>query len=148
MTSNGSSGATSFAPSDSSDKVEFTITIANPCLTTTVNTLTVSGADSSGPFSKAVTDGSSASVTFVRPTTTTEDSNGVVSVCGDTSYTIHSDNSGTNFSYAADWAVITGPSSGTYTLTVDTTKDLSLIDNESSKTISIYLKAALDDYTA
>ena len=54
MTSNGSSGATSFAPTDSSDKVEFTITIANPCLTTTVNTLTVSGADSSSPFSKAV----------------------------------------------------------------------------------------------
>ena len=78
LTSNGSTGATSFAPTDSNDKVEFTITIADPCKTTTVNTITVSGTDSSSPYSKAVTDGSTASVTFVRPTTTTEDTNGVV----------------------------------------------------------------------
>ena len=121
MTSNGSSGATSFAPADANDKVEFTITIADPCRTTTVNTITVSGTDSSSPYSKAVTDGSSTTVTFVRPTTTTEDTNGVVQVCGSTSYSLHSDNTGTAFTYNANWAVITGPVSGTYTLTIDTT---------------------------
>ena len=50
MSSNGSSGATSFAPADSNDKVEFTIVIANPCKTATVNAITVSGADSTGPY--------------------------------------------------------------------------------------------------
>ena len=44
--------------------------------------------------------------------------------------------------------MISGPSSSTYTLTIDTTKDLTLIDNETSKTISVYIKATLDDYTA
>ena len=70
-------------------------------------------------------------------------------MCGSTSYTVHSSNTGTNFSYNALWAVITGPSSsGVYTLTIDTTKDLSLIDNEASKTIPVYIKAKLDSYTA
>ena len=147
MSSN-NAGSTSFAPSDSNDKVEFTITIADPCKTATVNTITVSGADSSGPYSKSVTDGSTTTVTFVRPTTSVESSTGISAVCGDTSYTLHSDNSGTAFTYNAAWAVITGPTSDTYTLTIDTTADLSLIAAEASKTISVYIKATLDDYTS
>lgn len=148
MTSNGSGGATSFAPADASDKVEFTITIADPCRTTTLPTITVSGTDSSSPYSKALTDGSTTTVTFVRPTTPVEDANGIAAVCGDTSYTIHSDNSGTAFSYTASWAVITGPVSDTYTLTIDTNADDNLIANESTVTIPLYLKATLDDYTS
>lgn len=107
-----------------------------------MNTLTVTGADSSSPYSKSVGDGSSTTVTFVRPVTAAETSNGVVSVCGNTSYSVHSSNTGTNFSYNAAWAVITGPSSsGVYTLTIDTTQDLSLIDDEPSKTIPLYIKS-------
>ena len=45
IASNGGSSST-FTPIDASDKVEFTVTIENPCLTTTVNTITVSGTDS------------------------------------------------------------------------------------------------------
>lgn len=147
MATNGSSGATSFTPTDSDDKVEFIITIADPCRTATVNAITVSTTDSSSPYSKAVTDGQTMTVTFVRPTTSVEDSTSIASVCGDTSYTIHSDNSGTAFSYISGWAVIT-ESSGTYTLTIDTTVDQSLIANEASVTIPLYIKATLDDYTA
>jgi hypothetical protein len=44
--------------------------------------------------------------------------------------------------------VISGPVSDTYTLTIDTTADSSLIANESSVTISLYIKATLDDYTS
>ena len=95
-----------------------------------------------------MTDGSTTTVTFTRPTTSVEDSTAIASVCGDTSFSIHSDNSGSTFSYNAGWAVITGPSSGTYTLTIDTTADSSLIDNESSVTIPLYIKATLDDYTS
>ena len=78
MTTNGSSGATSFTPANAADKVEFTIVIADPCTTTTVNTITVTGADSSSPYSLGIADEASGTVTFVRPTTTTEDANGVV----------------------------------------------------------------------
>ena len=112
-----------------------------------MNTITVSGTDSSSPYSKAVTDGSSTTVTFVRPTTSVETSSGIVSVCGDTSYTLHSDNSGTAFTYNAAWAVIT-ESSGTYTLTIDTNQDVDLIANEASVTIAVYIKATLDNYTS
>ena len=69
MASNGAAGATTFAYADAADKVEFTIAIANPCRTTTVNTITVTGADSSAPYSKGLTDGTTDTVTFVRPTT-------------------------------------------------------------------------------
>jgi len=130
MSSNASGGATSFAPANAADKVEFTITIINPCTTTTLADLTVGTTDSSSPYSKAVTDGGSTTVTFTRPVTAVETSSGIAKVCGDTSYTIHSDNSGTNFSYTSTWAVISGPVSDTYTLTIDTTADLSLIANE------------------
>ena len=147
MADNNGSSST-FTPADASDKVEFTITIANACHTTTVPTLTVSGTDSSAPYLKGVDDGSTTTVTFVRPTTPVEDDTGIYAICGATSYSIHSANDGTNFSYNSGWAVITGPSSGTYTLTIDTTVDLSLIDNEASKTISVFIKATLDEYTA
>ena len=145
---NGLAGtSTQFDPVDTSDKVEFTITIENPCRTTTVADLTISGADSSSPYSKQITDGSTGSVTFTRPLNPVETDTNISSVCGSTSYSIHSDNGGTNFSYNADWAVIT-TSGNTMTLTIDTTKDLTLIDNEASKTIPVYIKATLDDYTS
>ena len=100
ISNNGGSSST-FAPTNADDKVSFVITIVDPCRTTTVNTLTVSGADSSSPYSKSVGDGSATTVTFVRPTTAAEASNGIVSVCGSTSYTVHSSNAGANFSYNA-----------------------------------------------
>lgn len=77
-----------------------------------------------------------------------ETDTGISSVCGETTYSLHSDTSGNTYSYNSDWAVISGPVSDTYTLTIDTTKDLSLIDNEASKTISLYIKATLSDYTS
>ena len=137
-----------FAPADSNDKVEFTVTIANPCHDTTLAGLTISGADSSSPYSKSVLDGNTMTVTFTRPTTDDEDSLGIASVCGDTSYSLHSDNTGSTHSYNSNWAVISGPVSGTYTLTIDTTADQSLIANEASVTIPLYIKATLDDYTS
>lgn len=75
IASNGANGSESFAPANAADKVEFTITIEDPCRTTTVNTITITGTDSSSPYSKGVQDTATATVTFVRPTTTAEDSN-------------------------------------------------------------------------
>ena len=56
IANNGGSSST-FSPADTNDKVSFVITIVDPCRTTTLPSLTVSGADSSSPYSKGVTDG-------------------------------------------------------------------------------------------
>ena len=126
--------------------VGWTITIVNPCATTTLNTITVTGAGTS-PYTKSVTDGTASTFTFVRPTTVAEDTNGIASVCGATSYTIHNDNAGGTFSYTASWAVISGPDgSGTYTMTIDTTADTSIISTEASVQLTMYIRATLDDY--
>lgn len=130
------------------NKVSFTIEIINPCKTTTLNTITIATTDSSNPYQKAVTDGATMTVTFTRPITAAENSNKISQVCGTTSYSLHSNNSGATHSYTAAWAVISAPSSqGVYTLTIDTTKDTNLIADESSVTIPLYIKATLDDYT-
>jgi hypothetical protein len=142
----GSSAA--FAPANAADKVEFIVTIENPCKTTTVNAVVMTGVGSAGSYSLSVTDGSSGTFTFVRPTTTVETETGIEQVCGVTSYTIHNTNAGGNFSYNASWAVITGPVAGVYTMTINTNNDLSLIANEASVTHNMFIKATLDDYTS
>lgn len=131
------------------DKVSFTITIVNPCTSTTLNTITVSGTTSSNPYSKTVIDGATGAVTFVRPTTTAEDTNKITAVCGATTYTIHKDNQGGSFTFNAAWAVISGPAAnGQYTLTVDTTKDTNLIATEATVTHNLFIRARLDDYNS
>jgi hypothetical protein len=67
-------------------------------------------------------------------------------LCGTTSFGIFTDTSDT--AVPNNWAVITGPVSGTYTVAVDTTKDLSLIANEASKTHTLQIKSTLDAYTS
>jgi len=144
-------GGSSFAhaPTGASDKVSFTVTITDPCKTTTVGAIVMTGAGTAGAYTKSVVDGSSTTFTFVRPTTTVETETGITAVCGKTSYSIHNTNAGGSFSYTATWAVISGPdSSGVYTMTIDTTKDLNLIVAEASKTHNMFIKAKLDDYTS
>jgi hypothetical protein len=89
---NGEFGTTNeqFIPTGVSDKVTVSVDIVNPCETTTVNSLVFTGGDYSAGV-LTVTDTQSVSVTFPRPTTTAEDSNAVVSVCGATTYTVHND---------------------------------------------------------
>jgi hypothetical protein len=137
-----------FAPSPATDKTTFTLTIVDPCTTATVDDIVYKNAAGTTVTTLAVTDGSSGSVTFTRPLTSPETETGRFKFCGETSFSIHSDGSGSNFSYTSGWAVITGPVAGVYTLTVDTTKDLTLIANEASVNINIFVKATVDDYTA
>ena len=142
----GSSAA--FAPANALDKVSFTITIEDPCRTTTVNDIVMTGAGTAGAYTISVVDGTTGTFTFVRPTTTVETETGIAAVCGTTSYSIHNSNSGGTFSYNAAWAVITGPTTaGVYTMTIDTNQDLTLIAAEASVTHNMFIKATLDDYT-
>ena len=130
----------------SSDKLSFTISILNPCLTTTVNAIVFSNAGSAGAYAKSIVDGTSdATITFVTPTDTATTT--YAAVCGDYTYSIHSDNTGANFSYNAAWAVITGPATNTYTLTIDTTQDLTLIGTTPSQLINVWIRARMNTYS-
>ena len=138
----GSTATEYFTPSTDSDKVVFTITVTDPCATATINALSFT------PSTVSVTDGSTATATFTAPTNSVMDGLGVTDLlCGATSFALYSDTSDTALTSA--WAVLTGPASnGEYTITIDTTVDLTLIDNEASVTHNIQVKSHLDDYTS
>lgn len=145
IASNGPAGSTTFTPSTDSEKVVFDITVTDPCTTATINSLVYS------PTSVSVTDGASTTATFTVPTNSVMDTHSDPALlCGETSFAIYKDNDGTDtiIPANAEWAVLSGPVSGTYTITVDTTKDLTLIDGETSVTHTIYVKSTLDSYTA
>jgi len=128
----GGSSATLPLPGGS-DVVSFTIEIVNPCLLTSLNTITFTDVDATSPyFRKDVVDGNSVTVKFTRPTTATEDSVSPVLACGTTSYSIHSTAIGGAYSYDVKSAVITGPVAGVYSFTVDTSQDLTMIGTDAS----------------
>ena len=81
-------------------------------------------------------DGASATTTFSAPINSvmaTHDDPALL--CGSTSFELFLDTSDT--ALAKPWAVLSGPVSGVYTITIDTTKDLDLIANEASKAHTI-----------
>ena len=141
ISSNGPAGSTTFTPASDSDKVVFTITVTDPCVLATINSLSFT------PSSISVVDKSVATATFSDPTNSVMDTHSDPALlCGITSYALYSDTSDTALLSA--WAVLSGPISGVYTITIDTTVDLTLIDEEASVTHSIQVKAQLDSYTA
>ena len=139
-------GGSSATFDGSSDKLSFTISILNPCLTTTVNAIVFSNAGSAGSYAKSIVDGTADNtITFVTPTDTATTT--YAAVCGDFTYSIHSDNTGTNFAYNAAWAVISGPATNTYTLTIDTREDLTLLDTSASTIINVWIRARMNTYS-
>ena len=92
-----------------------------------------------------MTDGQSASVTFTVPKNSVMVShNDPALLCGTTSFGVFTDQSDT--APTNSWAVITGPVNGVYTVLVDTTKDLTLIDDQASVSKTLQLKSTLDSY--
>ena len=112
-----------------------------------MNAIVFTNAGSAGAYAKSIVDGSVAddTITFVTPTDTATTT--YAAVCGEYTYSIHSSNSGANFAYNAAWAVIS-EASGTYTLTIDTRVDLTIIDAEPSKSISVWIRARMSDYAS
>ena len=139
IASNGPAGSTTITPSGDNEKIVFTVTVVDPCITATINDLTFT------PSTLAVTDGQSASVTFQVPTNNVMDThNDPALLCGTTSFGVFTDQSDT--APTNGWAVITGPVNGVYTVLVDTTKDLTLIDDQASVSKTLQLKSTLDSY--
>lgn len=122
IASNGPAGSTNFPVSTDADKIVFTVVVTDPCVTATINALTFS------PSTISVVDKSTATTTFTVPTNSVMDThNDPALLCGTTSYALYSDTSDTALTSA--WAVLSGPVSGVYTITIDTTVDLTLIAN-------------------
>jgi len=141
IASNGPAGSTTFTPASDSEKTVFTVIITDPCATATINSLVFS------PSSISVVDKQTATTTFSDPTNSVMDTHSDPALlCGSTSYQIFLDTSDTALTLA--WAVLSGPVSGVYTITIDTTVDLSLIADEASVTHSLQIKSTLDSYTA
>ena len=141
IASNGPAGSSTFTPASDSEKVVFTITVTDPCTTATINSLTFS------PSSISVQDKGTATTTFSAPTNSVMDTHSDPALlCGATSFALYSDTSDTALSTA--WAVLSGPVNGVYTITIDTTVDLTLIGNEASVSHSIQVKSTLDSYTS
>ena len=141
IASNGPASNSVFTPANDGEKVVFSITIVDPCAAATVTSLTFSSA------TIAVADGATATSTFTVPTNSVMEAHSDPALlCGTTSFGIFTDTSDTAVNN--NWAVITGPVSGTYTILVDTTKDLTLIDNQASVSIVLQVKSWLDSYTS
>lgn len=91
-------------------------------------------------------DGNTATTTFTVPTNSVMDTHSDPALlCGETSYVLYDDVNDTPLQSA--WAVLSGPVSGVYTITIDTTVDLTLIGAEASVSHPIQVKSTLDSYT-
>ena len=123
--------------------VTFDVVITNPCYNANIDA--ISGW--SNPLT--VVDGSTAYTEWSSPQTDLDALMGDVDLCGPRSFAVSLDNSGTALqpTYGADWAVITQPTyADTFRITVDTLADLNLIDNESTKDITLYVKTSMVDW--
>ena len=117
------------------------MTIIDPCTTATINSVIFS------PTTISVMDGNVATTTFSVPTNSVMDSkNDPALLCGTTSFAIFENTSDLALS-SSGWAVLSGPVNGVYTITIDTTRDLTLIGDEASVSHPIQVKAKLDSYT-
>ena len=112
-----------------------------------MSAIVFTNAGSAGAYAKTIIDGSVAdsTITFVTPTDTATTT--YAAVCGEYTYSIHSDGAGANFAYNAAWAVIS-EATGTYTLTIDTREDLTIIGTEASKSIEVWIRARMNDYSS
>ena len=132
-------GTTSFQLNAAPDLVSFNIRVTNPCWTATIDALSFSA----NPL--PVTDGQTASATWAMPLTSTDHSTGLVGACGSMTFGVYTNANGGDTAPANGWATI-GYVPGTWSLDVDTTRDLSLIFTQASVTHNLFIKVVVDDY--
>ena len=107
--------------------VTFDVVLTNPCATATINNIVFS----SNPI--AVTDGNTATATFSTPTDSVDSTNTVQGLCGPKSYVIKDSNGAT----VTTWATITVSSTGTHTLTIDSTQFPTHFSSAVSETLTV-----------
>lgn len=125
-----------------SGTITFTVTITNPCWTTSIPQLIFSPAATLG-----VTHGLSDTQEFVRPISAVETSTRNTLVCGTYEYVVYTDQSTTVPTHP--WVTIAEKANtpGTYVITADTAVDLTLMTTVSPRTYNYYVKSYLSLYT-
>jgi hypothetical protein len=139
IASNGPAGSTTFTPATDADKVLWTFDVLDPCATTTIDTISVTPV--------VIVDGQSTTFTFTDPGNSVMTTYSLTdAICGTVTHAITADNLGTAMS--TNWVTLSGPVAGVYTVTIDTTVDLSLIANEASVSYTHYIQTTLTAYTS
>lgn len=95
------------------DTISFTVTIIDPCETTTINNAVFT------PATLTVTNGSTATMTFNEVTDSVEVANNIDTLCQGRTYTLLKNDETT----AADFIALTGTAPGPYTITASPTLD-------------------------
>lgn len=98
--------------------------LTNPCTSTTIGALTLSSS------TLTVTDGDSTFIEWDQPTVAADTTLGGTNLCGLLEYGVYSDTSDSSLSAA--WATVASQSNGRIRLTIDTSVDTSLINDETS----------------
>ena len=151
IASNGPAGASTFNLNANNEQVSFNIAVTDPCAATTANAVVFKDGSANVITSLTVTDGAAAAtVTIDAPTNSFATSEGVADRCGSMSAVVYSDNDGNDTNPTNNWAIITGPdfTTGAYTLTIDTTMDLSLIAAEATVAKVLYVKTVVSSYSS
>ena len=95
------------------DTISFTVTIIDPCETTTINDAVFS------PTTLTVTNGVEATMTFTEVTDSVEVANNINTLCQGRTYTLLMDDQTT----PADFIALSGATGGPYTITASPTLD-------------------------
>jgi hypothetical protein len=100
------------------------------------------------PSALSITAGTSATTSWSPPRSAVDTTNNDDLLCGKQSYTIVTSNDSSDVALTLPWATISSESlvDGTFTLTADTSVDLTLIANEASVVHTIYIKHVLVEY--
>jgi hypothetical protein len=131
--------------------VSFSIAVTDPCSASTAEATVFKDGSNNVITSVTVTDGTAATtITIDAPTNSFATSETVPDRCGSMSAAVYTDNDGNDTNPTNNWAEITGPdfTTGAYTLTIDTTKDLTLIDDEATVAKTLYIKTVIVDYNS
>ena len=112
-----------FTMDSGGDLISFDITVVNPCWDTVFDAI----AFADNPVT--VVDGEIATTTWTQPATQVDTDTNIAKICGSMTFDVFLDNDETDTVPTEPWAVVSS-ADGTWTLTIDTTADLSLIANE------------------
>lgn len=118
------------------DPVDLTVTITNPCETTTIEDITFT----TTPLE--VVNGETGFTEWTMPVTALDIAKVDTDLCGDVSFEVLLDG------VAVVWASTSNEGSNTWRLNIDTTQDLNLLGVDLEKDYAMTLRATLDEYSA
>jgi hypothetical protein len=133
---NGNNGGTAtFNMDTGADLVELTVTITNPCESTTIEDITFTTA----PL--VVINGETGFTEWTMPVTALDTAKVDTDLCGDVSFEVLLDG------VAVVWASTSNQGSNTWRLNIDTREDLTLLGDLTEKDYAMTLVGTLDEYS-